>query len=135
MGKGEVALGAIPLWGVKKGRSSNGDTLGREAVKRADRAVCRRVSSCSRGQERWRTELELRRGESFDDGHGSAALGTAPQRVRGRSGGRLRFVFLWSGMESGEALWQHGGTASVGEEAEVADADEALGEQMKQEAT
>lgn len=38
-------------------------------------------------------------------------------------------------MESGEAPWQQGGAASVGEEAEVADADESLGEQMKQEAT
>ena len=38
-------------------------------------------------------------------------------------------------MESGEALWQQEGAASVGEEAEVAAADEALGEPVKQEAT
>ena len=38
-------------------------------------------------------------------------------------------------MKSSEAPWQQGGAASVSEEAEVADADEALGEQMKQEAT
>ncbi len=38
-------------------------------------------------------------------------------------------------MESGEARWQQGGAPSIGEEAEVADADEALGEQMKEEAT
>jgi hypothetical protein len=38
-------------------------------------------------------------------------------------------------MESGEAQWQQDGAVSVGEEAEVADADEALGEQVKQEAT
>ena len=37
-------------------------------------------------------------------------------------------------MESGEAPWQQGGTPPVGEEAEVADADEAFGEQMQQEA-
>jgi len=30
-------------------------------------------------------------------------------------------------VKSGEAPWQHGGAPSVGEEAEVADADEALG--------
>ena len=30
-------------------------------------------------------------------------------------------------MESGEAQWQQDGAASVGEKAEVADADEALG--------
>ncbi len=42
-------------------------------------------------------------------------------------------VFRWSGVESGEAPWQQGGASSVGEEAEVADANEALGEQVKQE--
>jgi len=108
-----------------------GDTLRRDAAKRADSAVCGRVISCGRGQERWRTELELCGCKSFNDGHRSAALGTAPQRVRGRRGQRFRFVFRWSGVESGEASWQQGGAPSVGEEAEVADADEALGEQMK----
>jgi hypothetical protein len=34
-------------------------------------------------------------------------------------------------VESGETPWQQSGAPSVGEEAEVADADEALGEQMK----
>src|SRR5204862_3552535 len=58
----------------------NGDTRRRHARKRADRAVCGRVISCSRGQEWWRTELELCGGESFDDGHRSAALGATPQR-------------------------------------------------------
>jgi hypothetical protein len=38
-------------------------------------------------------------------------------------------------MENREAPWQQVGTPSVGEEAEVADADEALGEQVKKEAT
>src|ERR1700758_4265347 len=103
------------------------DTLGRAAVERAGSAVCGRVISCSRGQERGRTELELCRCESFDDGHRSAALGTAPQRVRCRSGRCFRFVFRWSGVESGEAPWQPGGAPSGGEEAEVADADEAWG--------
>jgi hypothetical protein len=37
-------------------------------------------------------------------------------------------------VESGEAPWQQGGAPSVGEETEVANADEALGEQMQQEA-
>lgn len=109
----------------------NGDTLRRDALKRADSAVCGRVISCRRGQERWRTELELCGCESFDDDHRSTALGTAPQRVRCRSGRRLRSVFRGSGVESGKAPWQQGGAASVGEEAEVADADEALGEQVK----
>jgi hypothetical protein len=34
-------------------------------------------------------------------------------------------------VESSEASWQQGGARSVGEETEVADADEALGEQVK----
>src|SRR6516162_8672604 len=93
------------------------------------------MSSCSRGYDRWRTKLELCRCESFDDGHRSAALGTAPQRVRCRSGRGFRFVLRWNCTESGEAQWQQDGAVSVGEEAEVADADEALGEQVKQEAT
>ena len=66
----------------KKMSGYNEGTLRREARKRADRAVCGRVISCGRGQERWRTELELCGCKSFDDDHGSAALGTAPQRVR-----------------------------------------------------
>ena len=58
--------------------------------------------------------MELCGCESFDDGHRSAALGTAPQRVRCRRGQRFRFVFRWSGVESGEASWQQGGAPSVG---------------------
>jgi len=38
-------------------------------------------------------------------------------------------------VKSGEAPWQQGGAPSVGEEAEMADADEALGEQVNWEAT
>ena len=75
--------------------------------------------------------MELCGCQSFDDDHRSAALGTAPQRVRYRSGRGFRFVFRWSGVESVEAPWQQGGTPAVGEEAEVADADEALGEQVQ----
>jgi hypothetical protein len=41
----------------------------------------------------------------------------------------------WNCLESSETPWQESGTPSIGEEAEVADADEALGEQVKQEAT
>ena len=115
----------------KKMSGGNEDRLRRDAGKRTDSAVCGRVISCSGDQERWRTKLELCRGESLDDGHRSAALGTAPQRRQGRSGRGFRFVFRWSGVKSGEAPWQQGGAPSVGEEAEVADADEVLGEQVK----
>jgi hypothetical protein len=81
----EVSLGGDR----KKTSGGNGDTLRRDALKRADSAVCGRVFSCSRGQERWRTELELGCCESFDNDHRSTALGTAPQRVRCRSGRRF----------------------------------------------
>ena len=123
----EVSLGEDR----KKLSGGNGDTLRRDARKRGDSAVCGRVISCSHDQEWWRTELELCRCESFDDGHRCAALGTPPQRVRRRSGRSFGFVFRWSGVESGEAVWQQGGAPSVGEESEVADADEAFGEQVK----
>ena len=59
----------------KKMSGCKGDTLRRDALRGGDIAVCGRVISCSRGQERWRTELELCGCESFDDGHRSAALG------------------------------------------------------------
>jgi hypothetical protein len=85
MGKGEVALEAILLWGMKKVSSGDGDTLRRSALNRASGWGCGRVMSCSGDQERWRTKLELCRGESFDDDHRSAAVGTAPQGVQGWS--------------------------------------------------
>ena len=128
---GELPFDATLSDGVKKVWSGEGDTLRRDALKRADSAVCGGVISCSRDQEWWRTKLELFGCESLDDDHRSAAVGTAPQRVRCRSGRRFRFVFRWSGVESGEAPWQQNGTPSVGEEAEVTDADEALGEQVQ----
>jgi len=115
----------------KKTSGWNGDTRRRDALQRSNSAVFGGVISCSPDHERWRTELELCRGESFDHRHWPAALGTAPQRVRCRSGRSFRFVFRWSGLESGEALWQQGGAPSVGDETEVADANEALGEQVK----
>jgi hypothetical protein len=111
----------------------NGDTLRRDAPKGADSAVWA-SDFMQPWPERWRTELELCGCESFDDGHRSAALGTAPQRVRGRSGRRLRFVLRWSAWRAVNTV-AAGGTPSVCEEAEVADANEALGEQVKQEAT
>ena len=65
---------------------------------------------------------------------GASTMARVPQRVRCRSGRRFRFVFRWSGVESSEAQRQESSAPSIGEEAEVADADEALGEQVKQEA-
>ena len=90
----DESMAEVSLAGDRKKMSGgNGDTLRRDALKRAERAVCGRVISCSCDQERWRTKLELCRGESFDDGHRSAALGTAPQRVRCRSSRSFGFFF------------------------------------------
>ena len=127
----ELPFDVILSDGVKKVSSSEGDTLRGDGLKRADSALCGRVISWSHEERRWRTELELCCCESFDDDHWPTALGTAPQRVCCRSSRGLGLVFRWSGAESGEAQWQESGAASVGEEAEVADADEALGEQVK----
>ncbi|HST11561.1 MAG TPA: hypothetical protein VLL05_14390, partial [Terriglobales bacterium] len=99
MGDGQVAFEAILRCGKKKVLSADGDTLRRDVRKRVDSAVCGRVISCSRGQEWWRTELELCRGESFDNNHRSAALWTAPQGVQGRSGRAFGFGLRWNCME------------------------------------
>jgi hypothetical protein len=70
-------MAEVSLAGDRKKRSGgNGGTLRRDDLKGADRAVCGRVISCSCDQERWRTKLELCRGESFDDGHRFAACGS-----------------------------------------------------------
>jgi len=63
---------------TKKISGCNGDTLRREAPKGAAISVCGRVGSCSRGQDRWGTKLELCSCESFDNDHWLTALGTAP---------------------------------------------------------
>ena len=72
------------LWGMKKVSSGDGDTRRRSAAEpRQQFAGCGRVISCAAvTSERWRTKLELSCGESFDDRHRSATLGTAPKRVR-----------------------------------------------------
>jgi len=101
--EGELLFEAILPEGVKKVSSGDGDRLRREALKRAGSWGCGRVISCSRDQERWRTELELCCRESFDDHHRSAALGTAPQRVHGGRGRGFGVGLRRSGVESGEA--------------------------------
>jgi hypothetical protein len=89
----DESMAEVRLGGERKKMSGDdGDRLRRDAVKCADSAVCGRVISCSRSQERWRTKLELRRRESFDDDHRSTAFWTAPQRASswGNRGFRFR---------------------------------------------
>ena len=45
------------------------------------------------------------------------------------------FRLRWCGVENCKAQWQKCGAPAIGEEAEVADADEAFGEHVQQEAT
>src|SRR6266851_1387676 len=73
-------------WGQEQGGR------GRSAVNRAKFWSCGRGVSCgSSDQLRWRTELDLSSGKSFDDRHRSATLGAAPKRVRFLSGGSFWF--------------------------------------------
>jgi hypothetical protein len=69
--------------GAQRGSGQEPGGRGRSAVNRAEFSSCGPAVSCGkRDRLWWRTELELSSGESFDDGHRSAALGTKPQRVR-----------------------------------------------------
>ena len=79
--------------------------------------------------------MELGRSKSFEDHHGAATFGTVPKWIRLL--GRRRFWFglrrLFS-VEQSIAKRQESSAPAVGEEAEVADADEAFGQQVQQEA-
>jgi hypothetical protein len=89
----DEAMAEVSLGGDRKGISGrNGDTLRRNALKRVDGAVYGRVISCSRGQERWRTELELCCRESFDNDHRSTAVGAAPYGLGGWCGALVKNV-------------------------------------------
>jgi hypothetical protein len=76
----------------------------------------------------------LGRGKSLDDDHGPAAVGTSPERT-GLLGSGDDWFDLWL-RERAECLpakRQQSGAPPVGEETEVADANEAFGEQVQQE--
>ncbi len=78
--------------------------------------------------------MDLGSGKSLDDHHGATTFGTEPKRDRflGRSfwfGARWLYC-----VESLKAKRQKSGASAVGEEAKVANADEAFGQQVQQEA-
>jgi hypothetical protein len=56
LGKDKSMAGVTRGGEKKKMSGCNGDTLRRDALKGGEIAVCGRVLSCSRGQERRRTE-------------------------------------------------------------------------------
>src|SRR5271167_2064171 len=91
-----------------------------------------RVASCRSRDQRWRTKLDFRSGESFDDHHRPTTLGTRPKIARTSGGARL--LGLRCPAEQLEGKWQGGGTFAVGQETEIADAHETFREQMQKEA-
>ena len=100
------------------------------ASRSTQRIRVRRVVSCG---QRWRTKLNLRSRECFDDGHRGTALRTAPSVVE-RSGGSISLELLfWRSPQCLEAKRQGGGTLAVGQKTEVADAHETFGQQVQQE--
>ena len=93
------------------------------------------VSYGGSGEKGWRTELELGGGESLDYHHGTAAFGADPKQARFLGGGDFLFSALWLGcVEYLKAKRQESGASPVGDETKVANADEAFGKQMQQEA-
>ena len=74
---------------------------------------------------RRRSEEELRGGEAFDNLHGSAAKRTLRQRVNGQRGRGGACACLTGWLEQPQTKRKEFCSPPVGEEAEVADADEA----------
>ena len=92
------------------------------------------VSCGGSGEKGWSTKLELGSGKSLDHHHGTATLGTEPKRVGWLNQGGLWFGRRRYCAEYLKANRQENGAPAVGQEAEVANADEAFGKQMQQEA-
>jgi hypothetical protein len=82
---------------------------------------------------RRRSEEELRGGEALDNMHGSAAKRTLPQRVNGQCGRRGGSGWLIGWLEQSETERKEFCSPSVSEEAEVANAHEAAGQQVQEE--
>ncbi len=94
------------------------------------------VSCGSRGQGRGRTKLDLVRRKSLEDDHRSTTLGTEPKRARFVGSGCFLSCVRWLyRAEQLKAKWQESGTSPIGQEAEVANADEAFGKHVQQEAS
>ena len=89
------------------------------------------VSCGGSGEKGWRTELELGSGKSLDDYHRAPTFGTAPKRAGWLDLGDFCVGLQWRHAECCEAQGQKHSTPSVGEETEVANANESLGEQVE----
>src|ERR1700691_1274308 len=120
--------------GAEKGSGQERGGRGRSAVNRAEFSSCGGAVSCrSCEQPWWRTELDLSCGKSFDDRHRSTTLGATPKRL-GLLGGGFWFHRHRNRAQGSEAQRQHAGASAVGQKPEVTDTNEALGEQMQEEA-
>ena len=95
-----------------------------------------KIVSCRSRDQRWRAKLDFGSGEPFDDLHWSSTLGTGI-KIRSVFGGGS--VFFGLGLlcraEQVKAEREESGAFTVGQEAEVTDAYETLGEQVQQEAS
>ena len=92
------------------------------------------VSCGGSGENGWRTELDLSRRKPLDDHHRPATLRTEPKRSGFFGGGCFWLGLRLHHCEGLPAEWQESGPAPVGEKAEMANADEAFGKQVQQEA-
>ena len=106
---------------------------GMERVETREGFELERAASCRSREHRWRTQLDFSSGESFDDPHRPTTLGARPKIAR--TGGGDLLLGWRCRAEQLEAKWQGGGTFAIGQEAEVADAHEAVRKQVQQEAT
>lgn len=89
------------------------------------------VVSCG-NRDRRRAELHFGSRESIDDFHGPSALGAKPKIARTRCGDLG--LGCWCCAEQRKAEWQSGGPSAASKEAEVANAHEAFGKHVQQEA-
>ena len=112
------------VWG-QAGRSTPAGAEGHRV-----RELGQVVSCGGSGEKGWRTELDLSRRKPFDDHHGPATVGTEPKRSGFLGGGCLWLGWGLNRCEGLPAKWQESGPPAVGENAEVANADEAFGEQV-----
>ena len=78
--------------------------------------------------------MDLSGSQSLDDYHRGTTVRAEPEIARGRIRGYFEMDWWRYGVECCEAKGQQSGAPPVGEEAEVADTNEALGEQMQEEA-
>ena len=78
--------------------------------------------------------MKLGSGKSLDNHQGATTFGTDPKWVLFLDGGCFWFGARWRYWVESLKAKQESGASPIGEEAKVANADEALGKQVQQEA-